>query len=250
MRAAAPAKKDQQLCARFSSIFLKLMVIVLQVLLCGYRATASLLPCQGWDIPKLFSLCPMTWEQDSAWCSPMALPTGLPPHPEPPEISSAGESWVTLTCLTISSQGPMSLLFVLLGEMYSHRIWKNSGRHWVIFHCFHSNSIIAPAAKILNLRWKCLPGISPLLSPVAEVPWAECPHPLGAAAPAQPRLPAQAAAFRCLRRTRGGCSPSGDTGLRAGEDQKSTSWPCLWTGTEAEKALWRQKLFWRRKVWF
>lgn len=144
----------------------------LQVLLHGWRATASLLLCQGLWHPRAV----LTLPHDMAAGFGLVLTHGslhrAPSHPEPLEISLAVGSWVTLTCLTILSQGPMLLLFVLLGgnafSLLREKTPAVSG--WIIFHCFHSNSIIAPAAKILNLRWKCLPGISPLLSPVARSP--------------------------------------------------------------------------------
>jgi len=48
-----------------------------------------------------------------------------------------------------------------LGEMLcSHCKGKKLAvAGWVIFHCFHSNGVTSPAAKILNLRWKCLPSV-------------------------------------------------------------------------------------------
>lgn len=92
-------------------------------------------------------------------------PCRAPLHPGPPQIPLTSRSWVTLTCLTILSRPNVTAVHVTWGKCYVLAVRKKTlaVAGWVIFHCFHSNSVISPAAKILNLRWKCLPGISPLI---------------------------------------------------------------------------------------
>lgn len=168
MRAAAPAKTAQQLCARFSSIFLKLMVMVANPAL--WLESHNFAPAMPRVVTSPSCSDSAPWHGSRIWLG--AHPWLSSQHSLSPWVSwNFLAQWVlSNVCWCVWPFYHNYYCWCYLGEMCSHCEGKNSGRHWVIFHCFHSNSIIAPAAKIPNLRWKCLRGISPLLSPVARSP--------------------------------------------------------------------------------
>lgn len=168
MRAAAPAKTAQQLCARFSSIFLKLMVMVASP--APWLESHNFAPAMPRVVTSPSCSDSAPWHGSRIWL-------GAYPWLSPQGSLSPWASWNFLGQWVLNHADvfdhfiTVTTVCVTWGKcVLTVREKTLAVTGWVIFHCFHSNSIIAPAAKIPNLRWKCLRGISPLLSPVARSP--------------------------------------------------------------------------------